>query len=77
MDDSTAIQLGGGYLSVPQADFSGVCNDNFFAEFEEDVSLSPCARSWSGTLSAFTTQCESGDAAVSSYAEDITVLSRP
>lgn len=76
-DGSTAVQLPGGYLAVPQADFSGICNDNYYAEFEEDVSLSACSRSWPDTLSAFTVQCESGDAAVSTFAADIYVLSRP
>lgn len=66
----------GGYLSIPQADFSGMCNNNAAAEFEVDVASS-CGRQWSASIDSFETQCEEGFGAVSSYVGDLTILSQP
>jgi hypothetical protein len=70
-------QGGGGYLSVPQTDFSGRCNDYAYAEFENDVSLKPCSRSWPSILTGFADQCQSGTASVDYYGKNVFGLATP
>jgi hypothetical protein len=70
------LSSAGGYFSIPQPDFSGMCNNNAAAEFEVEVSTS-CGRLWSASIDSFATQCEAGFGAVSSYVGDLTILSQP
>lgn len=70
--------VAGGFLAVPQADFSGSCNDNYFAQFQERTIAGSCSRAWSADLSSFAQQCQHGVFAVNSYAgNELSVLARP
>lgn len=77
LNNETAVQAEGGHLSVPQADFTGRCNPTNFAQFEMGISGSFCSLQWPMTLPEFSTQCGMGRVAVSTYAEELFVLTTP
>ncbi|KAJ1423920.1 hypothetical protein B484DRAFT_420549 [Ochromonadaceae sp. CCMP2298] len=58
--DATAgfVSNGPGYMQLPQADFSGQCNDQNYVTFENPISTQTCNRVLSTNDTVFVAQCE-------------------
>jgi hypothetical protein len=66
--------VGVGYFSVPRPDFSGLCNDNNYAQFEDNQDKETCYRGISSEGSsngAFEDQCT--DQSLARYVSDLFV----
>ncbi len=46
-----------GFLQVPAADFSGLCNDFSYATFENAIALTPCKRILPVDITSFSSAC--------------------
>lgn len=52
------VTNGPGFFQLPQADFSGECNDQNFVTFENHVEPQSCVRTLSMDSATFAAQCE-------------------
>ena len=57
--DFGLISNGPGLFQIPSPDFSGFCNDNNYAKFENKIDIESCSRVLSKNEDKFASQCES------------------
>jgi hypothetical protein len=78
IDSGSYVALGNGYLNIPKTDFSGYCNDNNYATFENDIDEQQCIRDMSNVdnIELFISQC-TNELSIQNRISNVFIASNP